>query len=267
MENSNKKVAVITGASSGIGLTTAKYFRENGFVIYNLSRRKVDEKGIISITCDVTSVEQVKDAINQIVSEQGQIDVLINNAGFGISGSSENQSLEDVEKLFKVNFMGAVNVTQQVLPIMRKQRNGKIINTGSVAGVFPIPFQSFYSATKSAIDMWAKALRLEVKPFGVQVGTVLVGDTKTNFTDKREKSTLDDGTDYEEVVKKSIAKMERDEQKGKDPITVAKVMLKLASSRKMPATKVVGGSYKLLVFLNKILPQRFMLWVVGKLYS
>lgn len=267
MKEKNKKVVVITGASSGIGLATAKYFINNGFVVYNLSRRKVDEEDIKSISCDVTNVDQVKEAIKQIVVDQGRIDVLINNAGFGISGSSENQSVEEIEKLFKVNFIGAVNVTQQVLPIMRKQKGGKIINTGSVAGVFPIPFQSFYSATKSAIDMWAKALRLEVKPFGVQVCTVLVGDTKTNFTEKREKSNLDAGTDYEEVVKKSIAKMERDEQKGKDPITVAKVMLKLASSRKMPATKVVGGSYKLLVFLNKILPQRFMLWVVGKMYS
>lgn len=267
MKDNNKKVVVITGASSGIGLATAKHFRDNGFVVYNLSRRKVDEKGILSISCDVTSVEQVRDAVKQIVEEQNRIDVLINNAGFGISGSSENQKIEDVEKLFKVNFTGAVNVTQQILPIMRKQKSGKIINTGSVAGVFPIPFQSFYSATKSAIDMWSKALRLEVKPFGVQVSTVLVGDTKTNFTDKREKSTLDDGTVYQEVVKKSIAKMERDEQKGKDPLTVASVMLKLANKRKIPATKVVGGSYKLLVFLNKILPQRFMLWVVGKMYS
>ena len=267
MKENKKRVAVITGASSGIGLTTAKHFRDNGFVVYSLSRRQTSDDGIKSIACDVTDKEQVKSAVEQVVREQGQIDVLINNAGFGISGSSENQSVEDVEKLFKVNFLGAINVTQQVLPIMRRQQHGKIINTGSVAGVFPIPFQSFYSATKSALDMWAKALRLEVSPFGVQVSTVLVGDTKTNFTEKREKSNLDAGTDYEEVVKKSIAKMERDEQKGKDPITVAKVMLRLASSRKMPATKVVGGSYKLLVFLNKILPQRFMLWVVGKLYS
>ena len=267
MKKINQKVVVITGASSGIGLATAKYFRDNNFIVYNLSRRQVEERGIKSIKCDVTNTEQVKSAIEQIVKEQNKIDVLINNAGFGISGSSENQNIEDVEKLFKVNFIGAVNVTSCVLPIMRKQKQGKIINTGSVAGVFPIPFQSFYSATKVAIDMWAKALRLEVKPFGVQVCTVLVGDTKTDFTDKRQKSTQDIGTDYEQIVLKSIAKMERDEQKGKDPITVSKVMLKLANKRKMPASKVVGFGYKVLVFLNKILPQRFMLWVVSKLYS
>ena len=168
--------------------------------------------------------------------------------------------------MFDVNFVGAVCLTSNVLPIMREQKFGKIINTGSAAGVFPIPFQSFYSATKSAIDIWSKALAIEVKPFGVQVCTVLVGDTKTDFTGKRVKNT-ESGTAYEKVLEKSIAKMERDEQNGKDPITVSKTMYKLARRKKMPPNKVVGFSYKLLIFLNKILPTKFMLWVVSKLYS
>lgn len=265
-KNTNKKVAIISGASSGIGFKTATYFAQNGYVVYNLSRRAVEDDKIKSIACDITDAKQVEEAVNKIYDEQKQIDVLINNAGFGISGSSENEDIKEVKKLFDVNFMGAVCLTNKVLPIMRNQRYGKIINTGSVAGVFPIPFQSFYSATKSAIDMWSKALSLEVKPFGIQVCTVLVGDTKTDFTGKRQKNN-EVGTIYESVVEKSITKMEKDEQNGKDPITVAKTMYKLASKHKMPPNKTVGFAYKLLLFLNKILPTKFMLWVVSKLYS
>lgn len=261
-----KKVVIISGASSGIGLKTAEYFADRNYIVYNFSRRVVEHNKIKSIKCDVTDEDQIKSAVTQVFNEQKRIDVLINNAGFGISGSSENQSLSDVKKLFEVNFMGAVNLTSHVLPIMREQKYGKIINTGSAAGVFPIPFQSFYSATKSAIDIWSKALSLEVKPFGVQVCTVLVGDTKTDFTGKRVKNT-ESGTVYEKVLEKSIVKMERDEQNGKDPITVSKTMFKLAERKKMPPNKVVGFSYKMLVFLNKILPTKFMLWVVSKLYS
>ena len=265
--NKDKKVVVITGASSGIGLTTAKYFASNGYIVYGLARRVFNEENINSISCDVTNKQQVKDAINQIVKKENKIDVLINNTGFGISGSVENQKLEEIEKIFKVNFIGAVNTTQEVLPVMRNQGYGKILNTSSVAGIFPIPFQSFYSATKASLDIWAKALRMEVKPYNIKICNLLVGDTKTGFTAVREKNTADKGTVYEETVEKSIAKMEKDEQKGKDPITVAKLMLKMANKKNIPATKTVGFGYKTLVFLEKILPQSLMLWIVSKLYS
>lgn len=262
-----KQVVLITGVSSGIGLVAAKHFAENGYIVYGLARRKINEENIFSISCDVTDKEQVKKAVEQVYKKENKIDVLINNAGFGISGSVENQPLEEIEKMFKVNFLGAVNVTQEVLPIMRKQGGGKILNTSSAASVFPIPFQSFYSATKASLDIWAKALRMEVKPFNIQICNLLVGDTKTSFTAVREKSLTDKGTVYEQTVEKSIAKMEKDEQQGKDPITVAKVMLKLSKKKKLPATKTVGFTYKLLVFLQKILPQSFMLWVVSKMYA
>jgi len=265
-KNNAEKVVVITGASSGIGLTTAKYFVQKGCKVYGLARRTIEEPGITSIACDVTSKEQVKQAIDLIIKESNKIDLLINNAGFGISGSVENQDLTEIQKLFNVNFVGAVNVTQEILPFMRAQGYGKIINTSSVAGIIPIPFQSFYCATKASLDIWAKALRLEVKPYKIQVCNVLVGDTKTGFTAVREKSTKDSTSVYKDIVEKSVKKMEKDEQNGKDPITVSKVMYKLLVRKKMPATKTVGGLYKTLLFLQKILPQSFMLWVVGKLY-
>ena len=262
-----KKVVVITGASSGIGLSTSEYFFKKGYVVYGLCRRKMDSETIKYISCDVTNLDQIKSAIEQIVRKEGKIDVLINNAGFGISGSVENQKMEEIENQFKVNFFGAINVTQQVLPIMRKQGYGKILNTSSVASVIPIPFQSFYSASKSSLDTWAKALRIEVKPFNIQVCNVLVGDTKTGFTGVRQKTDYSNEGVYAKTVEKSVAKMEHDEQNGKDPITVAKTYFKLAQKKKIPPTKVVGFTYKLLLFIKRFVSEKFMLWVVSKLYS
>lgn len=268
MNNQDKKqVVVITGATSGIGKITANFLQQKNYVVYSLSRRLLEDKNINYISCDVTDRQQVKKAISQVLEKENTIDILINNAGFGISGSIENQNIDEIKNIFNVNFLGAVNITQEVLPIMRKQGFGRIINTSSVASIFPIPFQSFYCATKASLDIWAKTLRLEVKNFNIQVCNILVGDTKTGFTSVRQKSLADKGTVYEDIVKNSVEKMEKDEQKGKDPITVAKTIYLLINKKKMPATKTVGVGYKCLVFLEKVLPQSFMLWVVSKLYS
>lgn len=263
----NGRVVVVTGASSGIGREIAKYFANNGDKVFGLARSSFEEENIKSISCDVTIKESVRLAIKEVITKEGHIDILINNAGCGVSGSVENSDIEDVKNMFNVNFFGAVSVTQEVLPFMREHGGGKIINTSSVASVIPIPFQSFYSATKSSLDIYAKALRLEVKPFNIEICNVLVGDTKSNFTSSRKKSQRDEGSVYEETVKRSVEKMENDEKNGKDPVSVAKTMFKLSLKKKLPPTKTVGGKYKLIVFLNKILPQKFMLYVVSKLYS
>ena len=260
------RVVVITGASSGIGLATAKFFAEKGDKVYGLSRHAFVEENVHSIPCDVTSPESCQKAVAEVVEKEGHIDVLINNAGFGVSGSVENTPIEDIKRMFDVNLFGAVNMTKAVLPYMRANGGGKILHTSSVASVIPIPFQAFYSATKSSLDIYAKALRLEVKPFNISVCNVMLGDTKTGFTAHREKAPQDIGSPYEETVKRSIAKMEHDETHGKDPITVAKTMYRLSRKKKMPASKTVGFSYKSIVFLQKILPTSFMLFVVKLLY-
>ena len=212
MNKNASRVVIVTGASSGIGREIAKYFANKGDKVYGLARRLFDDEKIVSIQCDVTSKEQVRIAIQQIVDKEKRIDVLINNAGCGVSGSIENCDIDDIKDMFNVNFFGAVNVTQEVLGIMREQKGGKIINTSSVASIIPIPFQSYYSATKASLDIWAKALRMEIKPFNIQVCNILVGDTKSNFTLSRKKSNNDKGTPYESIVEKSISKMEKDEQ-------------------------------------------------------
>ena len=260
------RVVIVTGASSGVGLATSKYFAQKGDRVYGLARKPFEVEGIISKICDVTKKDDCQKVVKEIVDAEGRIDVLINNAGFGVSGSIENSNVDDVKRMFDVNFFGAVNMTQAVLPFMREQGGGKILHTSSVASVIPIPFQSFYSATKSSLDIYAKALRLETAPYKIGVCNVLLGDTKTGFTSHREKAQTDIGTVYEETVTRSIAKMEHDETHGKDPITAAKAMYKMSMKRKMPPTKTVGFGYKTIVFLQKILPTKFMLWVVKKLY-
>ena len=260
------QVVIITGASSGVGKTTAQYFRDKGHKVYGIARKPFEIDGVQTILCDVTRKDDCVESVKKVIELEGKIDLLINNAGFGISGSSENTNVEDAKRMFDVNFFGAVNMTQAVLPFMRESGGGKIINTSSVASIIPIPFQSFYSATKSSLDIWAKALRLEVRPFNIQVCNVLLGDTKTGFTAHREKSSLDKGSVYEEISERSVKKMEHDEQNGKDPITASKMMHKMFQKKKMPATKVVGFGYKTIVFLSKILPQKFMLFIVRKLY-
>ena len=167
MKKQLKQVVLITGASSGIGKATAIMFAKNGYSVYGVARRNFEIEGVNTVLGDVTSVDDAKRIIEYVTTREGRLDIIVNNAGWGISGSVEFSDPEDVKKLFDVNFMGAVNFNQQALPIFRKQKCGKIINISSVGSFIPLPYQAFYSATKAALDAYAKALRAEVKPFGI----------------------------------------------------------------------------------------------------
>ena len=183
-----KRVCVLTGGSSGIGKSAARLLKEDGFTVYELSRNGADADGIRHITADVTQREQVTSAIAAVLEAEGQIDLLVNNAGFGISGAVEFTDPKDAFDQLNVNFFGALHCIQAVLPTMRKQKSGHIVNISSVAAPIAIPFQAFYSATKSATNSLPLALRNEVKPFGIKASAVLPGDVKTGFTAARKKS-------------------------------------------------------------------------------
>ena len=262
----DKKVALITGASSGIGRETAIYFASHGYKVYGVARRDFDIEGVSPVLGDITDKKVVKEIVDFVIKLEGKIDVLINNAGMGIAGAIETTDIELAEKQFKVNFFGTVNMTQEVLPHMRKQSSGMIINTSSVASVFPIPYQAFYSASKSALDTWAKALRLELKDFNIKVCNVLPGDIKTGFSASRERK-VDSKSPYFIKESASISKMEQDEEKGLEPIVVAKKIYKVAQRKNPPYQVVAGGSYRFLCFIQRFLPTRFVMWVVSKLYK
>lgn len=254
------KTIVITGASKGIGRATAKVFLDNSWQVICLSRTPCNLMGVWNIPCDITDSASIEEAFKSI----NHIDVLFNNAGFGISGAVEFTEKAEVVKQFDLNFASHVEVTKAALPLL-KESHGKIIFTSSAASIFSIPFQSFYSATKASVEILVGALRNELKPFGVQVGCVRLGDIKTEFTANREKSYVGDDV-YGGQIERSVAVMEHDEQNGMDPSAVGKVVYRLACAKWIPAVRTIGLQYQALSLLAKLLPTSFVNWAVGKLY-
>ena len=261
-----KKVAVVTGGSSGIGLETCKLLQEQGYIVYDLSRHSNSVSDIKHIDCDITNVEQVKNAITIVIDENKKIDLLINNAGIGISGAIEFTKEEQARKQMEVNFWGMANMVKAVLPYMREQKSGKIINISSVAAVVSIPFQAYYSISKSAVNMYTLALANEVRPFNIKVCAVMPGDTKTNFTKMREKA--EEGDDiYRGVISRSVTKMEKDEQSGMTPEKIAKLVCKVANKKHVKPLYTAGIQYKAVIVLAKILPYGLANKIIGRIYS
>ena len=259
-----KKVIVITGASSGIGLATAKLFAMKGYKVYGIARNEYKSSLFDSYICDVTDKDKMSKVLADIYQKEGRIDILINNAGMGISGAIEYLTEQDYEKIFSVNVKGLILTSSLALPYLRESK-GKIINTSSVASVVPIPFQACYSATKSAIESFSFALANEVKSQGIKISCVRPGDTKTGFTQNRVKTEVENDV-YGKKITNSVKKMEKDEMRGKSPLTVAKVMLKVAKRKNPPLVCTVGFGYKLVSLLAKLLPQKFVNFIVNKIY-
>ncbi len=182
------KVVLITGASSGIGRKTALRLIREGYIVYGAARRAAEMKVLADagghvLTMDITREEDIADAVNQIVREQGKIDILINNAGYAIYGSVEETSLEDARRQFDVNLFGLARLTQLVLPHFRKQGSGIIMNISSMGGKIYTPLGAWYHASKHALEGWSDCLRLETKPFGIKVIIIEPGIIATEFND------------------------------------------------------------------------------------
>lgn len=261
-----KKVCLITGGTSGIGLCTAKAMSEGGYVVYEISRREEGNSIVNHFQGDITDEKTLEPIINSIIEKEGHIDVLINNAGFGISGAVEFTDTQDAIRQFDVNFFGMVRMNKLILPIMRRQGYGRIINLSSVAGAIPIPFQTYYSASKAAIDSYTMALANEVRPFGISVCCVQPGDIKTGFTDARKKSEVGDEI-YRGKISKSVAGMERDEQTGMSPDTAGRFIYKVATRKSVKPIYTIGLMYQFLCLLAKVLPHRTVNFIVSKLYA
>ncbi len=259
------KIAVVTGASGGIGRETATLLAENGWRVYGLSRRGgEDGETLRHLVCDVTNEAQVETAFRTVFEREGRLDLLVNNAGFGISGAVEDTALDSAKKQFDVNFFGCFLCSRAAVPYLR-QSGGRIINISSMAAVLSIPFQSFYSASKSAINALTLALANEVRPFGITVCALMPGDVKTGFTAAREKK--DGSVAYADVVKKSVATMERDEQNGMSPRRLAEAVLRLAIQKHPKPLSTCGAQYKAFAVLQKVLPTRLVNAIVGKIYT
>ena len=262
----DKKIAVLTGGTSGIGMQTALALKNAGYTVYELSRRAQGVEGLNHLVADVTDEAAVKKAVDEIVAREGKIDVLVNNAGFGISGAVEFTKTEDAKRLFDTNFFGMVNMNRAVVPVMREAGQGRIVNISSVAGQIPIPFQTYYSAAKAATNSYTMALANELRPYGVTVCAVQPGDIKTGFTKAREK-TVDGDDVYGGRIGRSVSRMEHDEQTGMDPAVAGKFIANVAMKKKVSPIYTIGASYSFLTFLTRLMSWKTMNKIIGAIYA
>ena len=259
------KTVLITGASSGIGKSTAIYLAQSGYNVYGAARRieKMEELktyGIITLPIDVTKDESMKACVEQIFEEAGRIDILINNAGFGLYGSIEDVSMEEAKYQLEVNVFGAMRLTQLVLAKMRENRYGKIVNISSIAGKVVMPFGGWYHASKFAIEALSDAMRVEVKQFGIDVIVIEPGGIKSEWGDIAAESLMRTSgkTAYGKLAaafKKIFTLMAENDP---EPIVIAK-LIKKAIEAAHPKTRYVGGYMaKPVLLLRKILSDKML---------
>lgn len=261
-----KQVVLLTGGSSGIGNSVARILAVEGCRVYEMSRGEGEPSGWVHIRGDVASEQDAKRAAEYVLSREGRIDVLINNAGFGISGAAEFTDMADAARQMDINFFGMARMCQAVLPHMRRAGRGRILNVSSVAAAVPIPFQAFYSASKAAVNAYSLALANEVRPYGVSVCAVMPGDIKTGFTSARKKQNAGDEA-YGGRIARSVAKMELDEQSGMQPAAAGRAIARIARKRNRKPLYAIRLDYQAITLLARLLPARLLNWLVFRLYA
>ena len=256
-----KKVVLITGASTGFGRSISMFLSSKGFRVYGTSRnpkKYSDFEGLELLKYDLTSFKDSKKLVEKVLSVEGKIDILINNAGSGFTGPVEEISIKDAKHLFDTNFFGHIDLIQAVLPCMRKNKRGLIVNITSIAGYNNIPFGSIYCASKYSMECLGASLNMELKKFGIRVVNIAPGDYRTKIFDKRIKLELDRTSPYYDKYKKftEISKYNMDTQ-SRDPIEVAKLLLRIIKS-KNPGIHYKVGHFlqKFSISLKKILPEK-----------
>jgi NAD(P)-dependent dehydrogenase (short-subunit alcohol dehydrogenase family) len=247
----NEKVALVTGSSRGIGFVTSTTLARNGFLTYasmrNLDKEKeirlvVDKEKIPlkTIQLDVTDSNSVDNAIKSIMDQSGRIDVLVNNAGYGLVGAFEELSMEEIKQQYETNLFGVMRVTQAVLPIMRKQKSGIIVNMSSGAGRFGYPNGSAYVSTKFALEGLSESVAYEVEPFGIKIVLVEPGFVRTNFSNVVAKKSQSTNSQYSKMTEKMAASIEQMKLKSSPPELVANVVLEVVTS-KNPNLRYLAG--------------------------
>lgn len=258
-----KKVAVITGGSSGIGLQTAKLLKEKNYDVVILANN-IEKENTNNYKCDVSNEEQVKAVFEQIGKKYNQIDVLINSAGFGISGASELIEASQINNLYNVNVMGIVHTSQQALKYMKP--GAKIINLGSAMAFFPLPFRTMYASSKAAVVTLSYGMKMELEEYGVGVCVVCPGDVKTNFTKNRVKNFVTNEK-YGQRIERAANELDGKEDKRMEPIVVAKQIVKQLESKNMKRMIIVGTKYRVLYVLQKLLPTSWVHKVIAKNFN
>jgi NAD(P)-dependent dehydrogenase (short-subunit alcohol dehydrogenase family) len=252
----DQRVVLITGASSGIGQSAARLLAEYGYKVFGSSRNPASAIAIPSVeivSLDVRAEESVRACVEDVARRSGQIDVLINNAGYELAGALEELSIDEARAQFETNFFGVVRMVNEVLPIMRRQHRGQIINVSSLAGLSSIPFMGIYSASKFALEGYTEALRQELKPFNIHVSMAEPAFLKTSMVEHRQigASRM---IEYEAWRQRALHAIRVYEERGPGPELVAKTLLKIISSRTPRLRYLVGRQAKSVAGLRKILP-------------
>jgi NAD(P)-dependent dehydrogenase (short-subunit alcohol dehydrogenase family) len=255
MNRTSPGVALVTGASSGIGLATAKALRNAGFRVFGTSRRAAAERsdGITMLACDVTDDESVAKLVERVLAEAGRIDLLVNNAGMGLLAAAEESSTVQAQALFDVNVFGVLRMTRAVLPAMRRQGKGRIVNVSSVQGFIPGPYFALYSSTKHAVEGYSESLDHELRPFGIRVSLVEPAYTRTSFEENLAKP--DQFLDIYDSARAAMnGAVRKGMEKGDAPEVVAKTVLAAATDRTPKRRYAAGKMARQVSLLRRFVP-------------
>ena len=265
-----KQVVCITGGSSGIGKAIGEFLVEKGYVVYGTSRNpsRYPESKFPLLAMEVTNSESIKQALSELLKCTSRIDILINNAGVGITGPIEETPLEEIENAFQTNFLGPMAVIQGVLPIMRTQQSGLILNITSIAGYMGLPYRGIYSATKAALEIATEALRMEVKGFGIQCTNIAPGDFATNIASGRYHAPATKNSPYLPHYQNTLDLMDAHVDQGSDPQQMAFAVYKIIQSKNLKVHYRIGlPLQRFSVFLKRVLPDRLYEKILMKHYK
>jgi NAD(P)-dependent dehydrogenase (short-subunit alcohol dehydrogenase family) len=266
-----KKVILITGISSGFGKQTARLLAEKGHIVYGTVRKETtSDISVNYLTMDLVDPDSIRSAVSSVLEKEGKIDVLINNAGMHTGGPIETSPIENIKLQMDTNFLGMVHIIREVLPVMRKQGGGTIINFSSIGGLMGLPFQAFYSAGKFAIEGFSEALRMEVKRFNIKIIIINPGDFRTSNSANRRNYLAPTGINdpYYEQFAKTLAVMEKDEANGWAPEVLANKIGRIIEY-KNPRHRYIIGSFdnRLAVIVKHILPRKWFRLILQDHYK
>lgn len=251
------KVVLITGGSSGIGKAVGVYLQQKGYKVYGSSRNPdpVTNSSFPLVALDVRDSGTIQRAVQEIIVKEGRLDVLINNAGVGITGPVEEIPLEEIQNNFHTNVFGPIEMMKAVLPVMRNQKSGMVINITSIAGYMGLPYRGIYSASKGALELITEAVRMEVKPFNIKVTNVAPGDFATDIASRRFHAPVLEHSPYKEIYSQQLATIDDHVNDGGDPIEMARAIDRIISGNNPKVHYRVGAfMQKFSIFLKKILP-------------
>lgn len=259
-KKNTSKVVLVTGASSGIGKAVAHFLLHKGFRVYGSSRNPVKAQQDCEfplLALDVTKAQTITDAVAELLKKEGKIDVLINNAGIGITGPLEETPDLEIRKAFDTNYFGPLNVIKAVLPEMHKNKSGFIINVTSIAGYMGLPFRGIYSASKGALELTTEAYRMELKASNIKMCNIAPGDFATNIAAGRYHAPVLENSVYKENYQNTLRLMNQHVDAGENPELMAKAIYKILQTRNPRAHYKVGDSLqKFSIFLKSFLPDR-----------